>query len=114
MKRNPNVPGQKLKVQIPKNADMEKRRFVVSIPTPNVTEPVEIRENTFKKEFREALCNYSYVFDDWCIAEGSFVDTCCFSFRSLFSMILVLELQWAVSFKAIPLSDIAVVIYPYI
>lgn len=70
--RNPNVPGQKLKVQIPKNADMEKRRFVVSIPTPKVTEPVEIRDNNFSKAFREALFNYSNAFDEWCNAEGLF------------------------------------------
>ena len=70
--RNPSVPGQKLKVQIPKNADMEKRRFVVSIPTPKVTEPVEIRDNNFSRAFREALFNYSNAFDEWCNAEGWF------------------------------------------
>lgn len=70
--RNPNVPGQKLKVQIPKNADMEKRRFVVSIPAPKVTEPVVVRENNFSQAFREALSNYSDAFDEWCNAEGWF------------------------------------------
>jgi hypothetical protein len=70
---NPNVPGQKLKVQIPKNADMEKRSFVVSIPTPKVKESVEIRENNFPKEFKEALHNYSIAYDDWCDAEGMMV-----------------------------------------
>jgi hypothetical protein len=70
---NPNVPGQKLKVQIPKNADMEKRSFVVSIPTPKVKESVEICENNFPKEFKEALHNYSIAYDDWCDAEGMMV-----------------------------------------
>ncbi|KAL7441582.1 hypothetical protein ACHAXH_010015 [Discostella pseudostelligera] len=72
---NPNVPGQKLKVQIPKNADMEKRRFVVSIPAPKVTEPVVVRENNFTQAFREALSNYSDAFDEWCNAEGEHNDS---------------------------------------
>jgi hypothetical protein len=67
------VPCQKLKVQIPKNADMEKRSFVVSIPTPKVKESVEIRENNFPKEFKEALHNYSIAYDDWCDAEGMMI-----------------------------------------
>jgi hypothetical protein len=69
---NPNVPGQKLKVKIPKNADMDKRSFVVSVPTPKVKEPVEFRENNFPREFREILHSYSCAYDDWCDAEGSF------------------------------------------
>ena len=41
------MPGQKLKVKIPKKADMEKRNFVVSVPAPKVTG--ELRENNFSK-----------------------------------------------------------------
>jgi hypothetical protein len=52
---------------------MEKRRFVVSIPAPKVTEPVVVRENNFTQAFREALSNYSDAFDEWCNAEGSFI-----------------------------------------
>jgi len=52
---------------------MEKRSFVVSIPTPKVKESVEIRENNFPKEFKEALHNYSIAYDDWCDAEGMMV-----------------------------------------
>ena len=56
-----------------KNADMEKRSFIVSIPTPKVKEEVEPpASNNFPKEFREALYNYSCAHDDWCDAEGSF------------------------------------------
>lgn len=67
--RNPNIPGQKLKVKIPKKADMDRRVFVVSVPGPKVKEP-EIRENNFPKEFKEALYNYACSYDDWCVAEG--------------------------------------------
>lgn len=64
------MPGQKLKVKIPKKADMTNLNFVVSVPAPRVKEPVEVRENNFPKEFKEALYNYSCAFDDWCGAEG--------------------------------------------
>merc|ERR1719401_1589790 len=65
---NPNVPGQRLKVKIPKKADMEKRNFVVSVPAPKVT--TELQENNFSKEYKEALHTYSCTYDDWCVAEG--------------------------------------------
>jgi len=68
---NPNVPGQKLKVKIPKKANMEKRTFVVSVPGPKVTAP-DLRENNFPKEFKEALYIFAGVFDDWCVAEGEY------------------------------------------
>jgi len=64
---NPNIPGQKLKVQIPAKADMEKRCFVASVPGPNV--PFTKKENNLPKEFKEALCDYSTAYDDWCAAE---------------------------------------------
>jgi len=64
---NPNIPGQKLKVQIPAKADMEKRTFVASVPGPKV--PFTKKENNLPKEFKEALCDYSTAFDDWCAAE---------------------------------------------
>mmetsp|Transcript_11560 Transcript_11560/g.21859 ORF Transcript_11560/g.21859 Transcript_11560/m.21859 type:complete len:238 (+) Transcript_11560:817-1530(+) len=68
---NPNVPGQKLKVKIPKKANMENRTFVVSVPGPKVTAP-DLRENNFAKEFKEALYIFAGVFDDWCVAEGEY------------------------------------------
>mmetsp|Transcript_43589 Transcript_43589/g.74420 ORF Transcript_43589/g.74420 Transcript_43589/m.74420 type:complete len:239 (+) Transcript_43589:933-1649(+) len=71
---NPNVPGQKLKVKIPKKADMIKRNFVVSVPAPKVKE-AEIKENNFPKEFKEALHHYSCAYDDWCVAEGELNDS---------------------------------------
>jgi len=71
--RNPNVPGQKLKVKIPKKADMEKRNFVVSIPAPKVM--AELQENNFSKEYKEALQIYSCAYDDWCDAEGKYCIT---------------------------------------
>lgn len=64
------VPGQKLKVKVPKKADMEKRCFIVSIPMPKIKEPTELRENNFPKEFKEALYVYSFTYEDWCVAEG--------------------------------------------
>ena len=67
---NPKVPGQKLKVKIPKKANMEKRTFVVSIPVPKVAEPKEVKDNNVPKEFKEALYSYSTAYDDWCVAEG--------------------------------------------
>lgn len=82
---NPNVPGQKLKVKIPKNADMDKRSFVVSVPTPKVKEPVDFRENNFPREFREILHSYSSAYDDWCDAEGSFFERTCVSFTTFFA-----------------------------
>lgn len=68
---NPNIPGQKLKVKIPKKADMDRRVFVVNVPGPKVKEP-EIRENNFPKEFKEALYSYACSYDDWCVAEGEY------------------------------------------
>lgn len=49
-----NYAGQKLKVQIPAKADMEKRTFVASVPGPKV--PFTKKENNLPKEFKEALC----------------------------------------------------------
>jgi len=57
-------PGQKLKVQIPAKADMEKRTFVASVPGPKV--PFTKKENNLPKEFKEALCKCSAV-----VAEAS-------------------------------------------
>ena len=66
---------------------MEKRSFVVSIPTPKVKESVEIRENNFPKEFKEALHNYSIAYDDWCDAEGMMVFLYCLASLSVYYVI---------------------------
>lgn len=63
------MPGQKLKVKIPKKADMVKRNFAVTVPAPKVTDP-QVRENNFSKAFKEALSNFARAFDEWCDAEG--------------------------------------------
>lgn len=61
--RNPNVPGQKLKVTIPKNADMEKRTFVVGVPMPKVKEnPLDAKDNNLSREFKEVRPVVSSVF----------------------------------------------------
>ena len=85
------VPGQKLKVKVPKNADMENCCFIVSIPMPKIKEPTELRENNFPKEFKEALYVYSFTYEDWCVAEGKcLLLMCeCNPHQSLYSQLIV-------------------------
>ena len=73
MRRNPNVPGQKLKCLVPKKADMENRCFQVSVPIAEVKEDVKEAKNSFPKAFRESLDEYAAAYDEWCDAEGKYV-----------------------------------------
>ena len=66
---NPHIPGQKLKVQVPEKANMETRTFFATVPIPKQPPPVP-KENDLPKEFKDALYNYSQIFDDWANAKG--------------------------------------------
>jgi len=74
---NPKVPGQKLKVRIPKKADFKKRCFIVSVPAPKVNddEKQEKKENNLPRELKEALFDYSNAYDNWTDAEYEYQET---------------------------------------
>ena len=67
--RSPHIPGQTLKVEIPAKADMESRTFCATVPIPKQPLP-EPKENDIPKELKEALYNYSQVYDEWVNAKG--------------------------------------------
>lgn len=68
--RNPHIPGQKLKVKIPKNK-VPGDKFTVAVPLPEV-ESSSTAENKLSKECIDALDKYSMTFDDWCLAEAKY------------------------------------------
>mmetsp|Transcript_16727 Transcript_16727/g.31696 ORF Transcript_16727/g.31696 Transcript_16727/m.31696 type:complete len:585 (+) Transcript_16727:80-1834(+) len=67
---NPHIPGQKLKVKIPKNK-VPGDKFTVAVPLPEV-ESSSTAENKLSKECIDALDKYSMTFDDWCQAEAKY------------------------------------------
>jgi hypothetical protein len=66
---NPHVPGQKLRVKVPKNATSGSK-FVVSVPVPNAANP-DVDNNKWSREAQDLLDEYSHTYDDWCHAEAA-------------------------------------------
>jgi hypothetical protein len=66
---NPHVPGQKLRVKVPKNASSGSK-FVVSVPVPNAANP-DVDNNKWSREAQDLLDEYSHAYDDWCHAEAA-------------------------------------------
>mmetsp|Transcript_21973 Transcript_21973/g.64972 ORF Transcript_21973/g.64972 Transcript_21973/m.64972 type:complete len:740 (-) Transcript_21973:234-2453(-) len=64
---NPHMPGQKLKMKVPRTG-RPGGKVVVSVPLPEVKEGE--KENVFPPPVREALDDYSQAYDDWCDAEA--------------------------------------------
>lgn len=66
--QNPHMPGQRLKVKIPKNT-APGATFRVTVPVPPEPEEKEdgtpMDHNKWTREFYEALSDYAYHFDNW-------------------------------------------------
>ena len=67
---NPHIPGQRLKVQVPREKGPGDS-FAVSIPAPEVTD--ETDGNKFTREFQELAAEYATIFDSFCHLEGMLV-----------------------------------------
>ena len=67
---NPHVPGQKLKVKVPKSAKPG-GRFRVTVPVPNTVDE-DTDYNKLSRVFYGVLDDYARAFDDWCDAEGEY------------------------------------------
>jgi hypothetical protein len=67
---NPHVPGQRLKVKIPKNTPPG-GNFKVTVPVAVAPDDEEEMKdhNKFSREFYDTLDSYSRAYDDWCDAE---------------------------------------------
>ena len=66
---NPHVPGQKLRVKVPKNGTPGSK-FVVSVPVP-VKENPDVDNNKWTREAQDLLDDFSHIYDDWCHAEAA-------------------------------------------
>jgi hypothetical protein len=66
---NPHVPGQKLRVKVPKNG-APGSKFVVSVPVPVKANP-DVDNNKWSREAQDLLDDFSHVYDDWCHAEAA-------------------------------------------
>jgi hypothetical protein len=60
---NPHVPGQKLRVKVPKNT-VAGGKFVVSVPVPHMDDGVD--RNKFARPLQDAFNAYSIAHDEWC------------------------------------------------
>lgn len=66
---NPHVPGQRLKVQIPKNTAAG-GSFKVTVPVQeDLDETADY--NKLSREFYDAVDDYARAYDDWCDAHGA-------------------------------------------
>jgi hypothetical protein len=68
---NPHVPGQRLKVKIPKNASPGST-FRVTVPVADTAADDENDYNKFSREFYDTLDDYARAFDEWCDAEQDY------------------------------------------
>lgn len=68
---NPHVPGQRLKVKIPKNATPGST-FKVTVPVADLAADDETDYNKFSREFYDTLDDYARAYDNWCDAEQDF------------------------------------------
>lgn len=66
---NPHVPGQKLRVKVPKNGTPGSK-FVVSVPVPTKANP-DVDNNKWSREAQDLLDDFSHIYDDWCHAEAA-------------------------------------------
>jgi len=66
---NPHVPGQKLRVKVPKNG-APGSKFVVSVPVP-VKANTDIDNNKWPRLAQDLLDEFSHAYDDWCHAEAA-------------------------------------------
>lgn len=66
---NPHVPGQKLRVKVPKNS-APGSKFVVSVPVPVKANP-DVDHNKWTREGQDLLDEFSHAYDDWCHAESA-------------------------------------------
>jgi hypothetical protein len=66
---NPHVPGQKLRVKVPKNS-VPGSKFVVSVPVPTKANP-DVDNNKWSREAQDLLDDFSHIYDDWCHAEAA-------------------------------------------
>jgi hypothetical protein len=66
---NPHVPGQKLRVKVPKNASGGSK-FVVSVPVPVKAEP-DVDYNKWPRDVQDLMDDFSSQYDDWCHAEAA-------------------------------------------
>ena len=66
---NPHVPGQKLRVKVPKNG-APGSKFVVSVPVPVNANP-DVDNNKWSREAQDLLDDFSHIYDDWCHAEAA-------------------------------------------
>ena len=69
---NPHVPGQKLRVKVPKNA-VTGGKFVVSVPVPQTDDGVD--RNKFGRQLQEALSSFSQTYDEWCTAQAIYKES---------------------------------------
>jgi hypothetical protein len=68
---NPHVPGQRLKVKIPKNATPGST-FKVTVPVADLAADDETDYNKFSREFYDTLDDYARAYDNWCDAEQDY------------------------------------------
>jgi hypothetical protein len=68
---NPHVPGQRLKVKIPKNASPGST-FKVTVPVADIAADDDTDYNKFSREFYDTLDDYARAYDNWCDAEQDF------------------------------------------
>lgn len=68
---NPHVPGQKLKVKIPKTTNPG-GVFKVTVPVAKKPAGSDSDQNKLNREVYDALDDYARAFDDWCDAEGDY------------------------------------------
>jgi hypothetical protein len=69
---NPHVPGQKLRVKVPKNT-APGSKFVVSVPVPVKANP-DVDNNKWPRLAQDLLDEFSHAYDDWCHAEAAWRD----------------------------------------
>lgn len=72
--RNPHIPGQRLKVQVPKDT-IPGGTFKVTVPLPEDPDDPEDEEglldkNKFSRDMQELLDTFCRIYDDWCDAQG--------------------------------------------
>jgi hypothetical protein len=68
---NPHVPGQRLKVKVPKSAKPG-GTFKVTVPVALLPTDDDTDHNKLTREFYDAVDEYARAFDDWCDAEGEY------------------------------------------
>lgn len=68
---NPHVPGQRLKVKIPKNT-APGGTFKVTVPVAEPPSDDDTDHNKLGRVFYDILDEYARAFDDWCDAEGEY------------------------------------------